>query len=657
MKLPAKISLFLLLCISFSWAQRQPLGFFAAVREDSLFLFFNQSPRIGQGFIVERKGPGEADFVRLTETPITAVMDQNQVRTLLENDYPLLAAALRVSSLEELMLKLRSDPYYGQVATLMNRNAARVLGRFFVHAGHRKGAVYRYRVRCVDRADKVLESLEKDILIRGINPAAVQSLQCRQDKYAVHISWAYPKWTGELTDVAFQFILFRSSDGKKFQAIHTLPLLRIEGMPYQYVDKTIAMGENYIYRMVAVDAAGLMSEAVEAKIKTRDVMPPQRPKGMEAKVLKKRVHLNWTRSTEADLAGYQVYRWIAGLKDSMRINTALLTPQTVSFVDSTARQGVVHYYAVTAVDLAGSESTHSDRAYALVTDKTPPQPPQYLITEVVNQTVHLHWPPSVDGDIKGYQVRRGRSEKAAFLISPLLLADTSYIDRGDSSHSLTAGGRHFYSVVALDTLSLQSKATGAWVTLPDVEAPLPPGKVIARNHLGREIQITWNASQSVDVAMYQLSRLADRDTTVLDTIQASEKRYYRDVSMVKGAAAAYCVTAIDTAGNRSVPSISDPVLLRDFDPPTTPAHVTAVLGKSSVHIAWEPAGDFDLAGYNVYRSTLPTGVMTKLNDKPLTALEFVDASGRLNNWYCIRSVDTSGNEGAPSQAVKASPPN
>ena len=654
MKLPVKTSVILLLGISLSWAQRQPLGFLASVKGDSVFLFFNQSPRIGQGFVVERRGPDEADFVRLTESPVNAVMDLNQVRLLLGNDYQPLAAALRVSSLEDLMIKLRTDPYYGQVATLINRSAAKVLGRFFVQAGHRAGAVYQYRVRRLDRSNKVLETVAENVTIQENPPQAVNSLKCRQDKYAVIIDWDYPQWTGAITDVAFQFLLFRSSDGKKFHSIHDQPLLRIEGMPYQYIDKNITMGLSYTYRMVAIDAAGLMSRAAEAVVKTRDVMAPQRPQGMEAKVLKKRVRLTWTRNTEPDLAGYHLYRWLAGQKDSIRINTALLPPQTVTFVDSTATLGEVHYYAVTAVDLTGSESSHSDRAHALVTDKTPPRPPKHLMAEVKAHAVNLHWSPSPDADVKGYQMRRGQSEKGAFRISPPILTDTLFVDRGDSSHVLTAGGRYYYSVVAIDTLKLQSEPVGIWVALADVEPPLAPGKVSALNHLGREIQVTWNPSLSADVARYVISRIAGLDTTTLDTVSVQAERFCQDDKIAKGANAEYRVVAIDTAGNKSKASLSGMVRMRDLDPPTATAYVTAVLVEGGVRIAWEAVGDFDLAGYNVYRSTLPTGVMTKLNTEPLTRLEFVDQDGRVINWYVVRSVDSSGNESQPSQAVKPS---
>ena len=78
-------------------------------------------------------------------------------------------------------------------------------------------------------------------------------------------------------------------------------------------------------------------------------------------------------------------------------------------------------------------------------------------------------------------------------------------------------------------------------------------------------------------------------------------------------------------------------------------HITA----EGAIIAWERVIDFDLVGYNVYRSELPTGVWTKLNTAPVKELKFIDSKGTKTQYYKIRAVDTSGNESMRSEAVNA----
>ncbi|MBN1894715.1 hypothetical protein JW906_09475, partial [bacterium] len=438
-----------------AWSQRKPLGFFVAVREDSVFLFFNQSPRIGQGFQVERKGPDDADFQRLTESPVNAVMDAGRARQMLGNDYESLAAALKVQSAEQMLVQLKTDPYYGQVATLISRKAARVLGRFFARGGHRTGETYRYRVLRTDRSGKILESAQEDILIRENPPRPVESLACTQERMSVVVDWDYPAWSGDARDLAFQFMLFRSPDGRNFQCVHDRPILRLEGMPYRFTDAGIETGRRYIYRMVAVDAAGLVSPSVEAAVETRDNTPPQKPGGLIAHAAKgaDAVTLNWDRNTDPDLAGYHIYRWAADRKDSVRINPLVLPPAERSFTDSAAVLGTVHYYAVTAVDTAGNESAHSERAHALVTDQTPPGPPGFLSARITGPSVVLSWRPSPDPDAAGYQVRRGYDEITAFKLNQDMVKDTVFVDNGGKEHPLIPGEQYYYSVVAVDTMT------------------------------------------------------------------------------------------------------------------------------------------------------------------------------------------------------------
>ena len=67
------------------------------------------------------------------------------------------------------------------------------------------------------------------------------------------------------------------------------------------------------------------------------------------------VELVWTANTEADLAGYNVYR----LEDHtpLRVNKELV--RTPIFRDATAPAGKTLIYYVTAVDLSGNESKAS----------------------------------------------------------------------------------------------------------------------------------------------------------------------------------------------------------------------------------------------------------------------------------------------------------
>ncbi len=52
----------------------------------------------------------------------------------------------------------------------------------------------------------------------------------------------------------------------------------------------------------------------------------------------------------------------------------------------------------------------------------------------------------------------------------------------------------------------------------------------------------------------------------------------------------------------------------------------------------------DLAGYNVYRSNIPTGVFQRVGTVPAATLTFTDPQGKAGLFYHIKAVDRSGNE-------------
>ena len=84
------------------------------------------------------------------------------------------------------------------------------------------------------------------------------------------------------------------------------------------------------------------------------VTPPQ---GLSSIYSAGAVELVWTANTEADLAGYNVYR--LENQTAQRVNKELL--RTPIFRDATAAPGKTLTYYVTAVDLAGNESKASNK--------------------------------------------------------------------------------------------------------------------------------------------------------------------------------------------------------------------------------------------------------------------------------------------------------
>lgn len=94
-----------------------------------------------------------------------------------------------------------------------------------------------------------------------------------------------------------------------------------------------------------------------------DTTPPAAPVNLWALGQTNQILLRWSPNEEEDLAGYNIYRstiWDSGYT---RLNSSLLS--ACEYTDSTAVNGVMYYYVVTAVDTNNNESGYSAQGTAV----------------------------------------------------------------------------------------------------------------------------------------------------------------------------------------------------------------------------------------------------------------------------------------------------
>lgn len=146
------------------------------------------------------------------------------------------------------------------------------------------------------------------------------------------------------------------------------------------LDKDVRFGESYEYRAQRVtrvtadgktlELDGALSQPVQVAV--RDVFPPDVPQGLVAVAiagadgLQPAIDLSWQPDSEADIAGYIVYR-----REDDGPWQRISPPQPVvapAFHDPQIEPGRTYSYAVSAVDQGGHESARSSE-----TTETVPQ--------------------------------------------------------------------------------------------------------------------------------------------------------------------------------------------------------------------------------------------------------------------------------------------
>ena len=134
----------------------------------------------------------------------------------------------------------------------------------------------------------------------------------------------------------------------------------------QYVDLAVQNDVTYHYAVRArLGPGGAQSgPSAVAAATPEDATPPAQPRGLVAVLAGSTVRLAWQAVSEADLAGYLVYRSTTAGRGHVRLSAA---PQgTTTFVDADVRPGQTYFYVVTAVDRSkrANESVPSPEASA-----------------------------------------------------------------------------------------------------------------------------------------------------------------------------------------------------------------------------------------------------------------------------------------------------
>lgn len=131
----------------------------------------------------------------------------------------------------------------------------------------------------------------------------------------------------------------------------------------EYLDSSTAYGTRYQYVILGLAGENQQSlPSQPAVITPADVFAPAVPTGLSAVASTRAVDLSWTRNTEADLDGYNLFRAVdAGPFTAFAEGIVL-----PAFTDTQVEAGKRYRYAVSAYDKTGNQSERSAEAVAQV---------------------------------------------------------------------------------------------------------------------------------------------------------------------------------------------------------------------------------------------------------------------------------------------------
>jgi len=193
-------------------------------------------------------------------------------------------------------------------------------------------------------------------------------LQAQVTADGIAVNWTTSPEGQEVGHLRYVYRVYRREEGSAASlAIGEVP---VDDSPLQLVDHSFEWEKTYNYRVTVVTVISPPGkpqsevegeDSRETKGVAHDIFPPAVPSGLEAVASgvgqPPFVDLIWAPNTDADLAGYNIYRHEQG-GQPVKINSEPV--KTPAFRDTTAVSGKKYFYSVTAVDLRGNESARSE---------------------------------------------------------------------------------------------------------------------------------------------------------------------------------------------------------------------------------------------------------------------------------------------------------
>ncbi len=179
-------------------------------------------------------------------------------------------------------------------------------------------------------------------------------------------------WTsaGELPHPGFElrYRIYRRDEGSGKDAIAGEVPLGEPG-PAHFTDSSFEWEKTYLYRVTAVSIVKRPDSEVQVegddtppvRVIAHDIFPPSVPAGLQAAYSgegqKTFIDLIWAPVTNADLAGYNVYRSETN-GAPVKMNPELV--KSPSYRDLAVASGKTYTYSVSALDVRGNESQRSE---------------------------------------------------------------------------------------------------------------------------------------------------------------------------------------------------------------------------------------------------------------------------------------------------------
>lgn len=370
-----------------------------------------------------------------------------------------------------------------------------------------------------------------------------------------------------------------------------------------YLDKGLADGVDYYYKITAFNEANVESEHCGVlKGSTLSGVARLTAQGN----LIREVRLAWSPVDSRFIKGYNIYRSTSeksAFTKIKRLDSFSVGPdKTIQYVDQDGlADDVQYFYQVTAFEEGGAETDSLVTASA-TTRKRPTIAQGLSAASGMVKKVEIVWKPSASDDVEGYNLYWSKEPLSGGKPNLLKRLDgrtvANYMVTSHNGRALDDNSTYFYFLTTFNKLNVESELSES------VSATTKPRPVKPTGLKGEELKVkstilTWQANPETDIALFHILRTSGAESVEFSGVgKVQGKTEFADKDLKDGAVYQYRIQAEDKDGLLS--ELSDIVKVQTKPRPRPPENLTGEFRQGKAELRWKPGAEADLDHYVVY---------------------------------------------------------
>ncbi len=634
--------------------------------DNTVYVMHDQAIPLSHGYHVYRQ-TGNEDWEQLTENPIFPVQNGHQLKQQMGRGFTFIEETLERDDPQGIFLSLRAQTDENAVVHAAMPELAKHFGRSYVDHDAPIGERVSYRFEIVNDLERPTgKVIEGSATLNPHQPPAPTNIEVEHEAQRVQMRWQYPTHEEDPdTDQVIRFKTFYRDleTGRSVDATDAVMVRTVDDTEFQKFINVPELNREYEFWVEAVDFSGQSSPKSEIiRKEIVDNVAPPIIRNVQARANEEyQSEITWPVSTELDLEGYHLYIARGDEEEYTRLTDELLPPLQTSYLHEDTQPGVQYRYAVTAVDVQGNESRRSNPAHVYIWDYRTPEPVHNLDVQFDEdqKNISLNWEAALeDIPMRTFQILRRQTHPEGVStydqLNDSAYKEEYFTDDGYDNDGFREGATFEYGIVAVAQNGNRSDTVFTDIQIPVLTPPEPPTSVETRMQDGQRIQINWTASTSLDVTSYNVYRqIGERDTLELLASRDKGQRIFRDEEVEINLEYRYSITAVDSAGNESEPTLSELMKAHRLQPPARTRNVQALETENGVELNWQVQNIDEIKGFRIYRSDIATGIFEQIAEINTDSMSYTHSDSEAGQWFKVYPFDNRGREARNATAVQA----